>query len=49
MSVYDPDFDKMIFSTPIHNVNGRGFSIGLWFWNLENWIEAKVDYDFNDG
>ncbi|CDW76653.1 protein arginine n-methyltransferase [Stylonychia lemnae] len=29
MSVYDPVKNKTIYSTHIHNINGRGFSIGL--------------------
>jgi protein arginine N-methyltransferase 5 len=29
MSVYDLDLGRMILSSAVHNVNGRGFSIGL--------------------
>ena len=29
LSVFDPALNKTMLTTPIHNVNGRGFSIGL--------------------
>lgn len=29
MSLYDPHLNKTIYQSHIHNINGRGFSIGL--------------------
>jgi len=30
MSLFDPVKNRTIFTSHIHNINGRGFSIGLW-------------------